>query len=64
MEGYLDAIYKKVRKILFGTSDELLWDSRFELDEVFFKLRDIVKDYISMNNDSLIQKYNTKIHKE
>ena len=39
MEGYLDAIYKKVRKILFGTSDELLWDSRFELDEVFFNRR-------------------------
>ena len=34
------------------------------LNEVFFKLRDIVKDYILMNDDGLMQKYNTKIHKE
>jgi hypothetical protein len=39
MVGYWDTICKKVRKILFGTSDELLWDSRFELDEVFFNRR-------------------------
>ena len=31
------------------------------LDKVFFRLRDIVSDYISMNIDILIQKYNTKI---
>ncbi len=39
MNCYLDVFYKKVRKILLGTSDALLWDSRFELDEVFFNRR-------------------------
>lgn len=34
------------------------------LERVFLRLRDIVDDYISMNMDSLIQKYNTKIHEE
>lgn len=34
------------------------------LDKVFFRLRDIFDDYISMNRDSLIQKYNTKIQEE
>ena len=34
------------------------------LDGVFFKLRDVFNDYISMNMDSLIQKYNTKIQEE
>ena len=34
------------------------------LDKVFVRLRDIINDYISMNTDSLMQKYNTKIHKE
>jgi hypothetical protein len=29
-----------------------------------FNLRDIINDYINMNSDSFIQKYNTKIHKE
>lgn len=31
------------------------------LDEVFNRLRDIVNDYVLMNRDSFIQKYNTKI---
>ena len=39
-------------------------DDKDVLNDVFLKLRDVVKDYISMNNDSLIQKYNTKIHKD
>jgi len=39
-------------------------DDKEILDEVFVRLRDIINDYISMNMDSLIQKYNTKIHKE
>ena len=34
------------------------------LDGVFVRLRDIVSDYTSMNRDSLIQKYNTKIQEE
>ena len=34
------------------------------LNGVFLKLRDIINDYISMNRDSLIQKYNTKIQEE
>ena len=34
------------------------------LDGVFMQLRNIVNDYVTMNLDNLIQKYNTKIHKE
>ena len=34
------------------------------LDDVFTRLRDIFNDYISMNMDSLIQKYNSKIQKD
>ena len=34
------------------------------INTVFFKLRDIINDYISMNRNSLIQKYNTKIQEE
>lgn len=39
-------------------------EDKSKLDQVFLELRDIVNDYILMNSDSLIQKYNTKIHKE
>ena len=31
--------YKGVRKVFLGSSDVLLWDERFELDEVFFNRR-------------------------
>ena len=34
------------------------------LDKVFLRLRNIFDDYIFMNRDSLIQKYNTKIQEE
>ena len=34
------------------------------LNGVFLRLRDIFKDYVFMNRDSLMQKYNTKIHEE
>jgi len=34
------------------------------LDVVFLRLRDVFVDYISMNRDSFIQKYNTKIQEE
>lgn len=34
------------------------------LDGVFIRLRDIFSNYISMNRDSLVQKYNTKIQEE
>lgn len=53
---------------MIDTIDYVLGKFRNEdkeiLDEVFLRLRDIINDYISMNIDSLIQKYNTKIHKE
>lgn len=53
---------------LVDTKDYVLGKFKSEdkdvLNAVFLKLRDIIKDYISMNMDSLIQKYNTKIHKE
>lgn len=39
-------------------------EDKGKLDKVFLKLRDIINDYISMNDDSLMQKYNTKIHEE
>ena len=34
------------------------------INSVFFEIRDIVNDYVNFNMDKLIQKYNTKIHKE
>ena len=34
------------------------------INSVFFEIRDIVNDYVNFNTDKLIQKYNTKIHKE
>ena len=50
---------------LIDTKDYVLGKFKNEdkevLDEVFFRLRDIINEYISMNMDSLIQKYNTKI---
>ena len=53
---------------LIDTKDYVLGKFKNEdkevLDEVFFRLRDIINNYISMNMDSLIQKYNTKIHEE
>ena len=53
---------------LMDTKDYVLGKFRSEdkeiLNDAFSKLRNIVNDYISMNMDSLIQKYNTKIHKE
>lgn len=42
----------------FNSSDKKI------LDSVFNRLRDIFDDYISMNNDRFIQKYNTKIQEE
>ena len=53
---------------LIDTKDYVLGKFKSEdkeiLDRVFFRLRDIINDYISINMDSLVQKYNTKIHKE
>lgn len=53
---------------LIDTKDYVLGkfknEDRDKLDKVFVKLRDIVVDYISMNIDNLLQKYNTKIQKE
>jgi PTH1 family peptidyl-tRNA hydrolase len=50
------------------TKDYVLGKFRSEdrklLDKTFLRLRDIIIDYISMNRDSLIQKYNTKIQEE
>ena len=34
------------------------------LNDVFVRLRDIFNDYVSINMDSLIQKYNSKIQKD
>ena len=39
-------------------------EDRELLNGVFFRLRDIISDYISMNRDVLVQKYNTKIQEE
>ena len=53
---------------LMDTKDYVLGKFKNEdkeiLDKVFFKLRDIFDDYISMNMDSLLQKYNTKGQEE
>ena len=34
------------------------------INDVFLNIRDIVNDFVCFNKDSLMQKYNTKIHKE
>jgi len=34
------------------------------IEKIFYDLRDVVNDYITMNYNTFIQKYNTKIHKE
>ena len=39
-------------------------DDKDKLDGVFLKLRDVIDDYIFMNRDSLMQKYNAKIQEE
>ena len=39
-------------------------EDREVLNGVFFRLRDIIYDYISMNRDILVQKYNTKIQED
>lgn len=53
---------------MFDTKDYVLGKFKNEdkdvLTTVFFKLRDIFADYTSMNIDSLMQKYNTKIQEE
>lgn len=53
---------------LMDTKDYVLGkfmnEDRDKLDGVFFRLRDIISDYISLNRDSFIQKYNTKIQEE
>lgn len=53
---------------LMDTKDYVLGKFRGEdsvkLDGVFLRLRDIINDYICMNKDSLMQKYNTKIQEE
>ena len=53
---------------MIDTKDYVLGKFRSEdkdiLNGVFLRLRDIINDYISMNRDSLIQKYNTKIQEE
>lgn len=53
---------------IIDTKDYVLGKFRSEdkefLDKIFLRLRDIFSDYILMNRDSLIQKYNTKIQEE
>lgn len=39
-------------------------EDKDKLTGVFLRLRDIINDYTSINRDSLIQKYNTKIQEE
>ena len=39
-------------------------DDKDKLNDVFCKLRDIFDDYVSINIDKFIQKYNTKIQEE
>lgn len=56
------------KSILVDTKDYVLGkftskDSEI-INDVFFCLRDIVNDFVYCNKDSLMQKYNTKIHKE
>ena len=50
---------------LIDTKDYVLGKFNSEnkdiINNVFYNLRDVINDYISMNRDSLIQKYNTKI---
>ena len=53
---------------LVDTKDYVLGKFKKEdsdlINDVFCNLRDIVKDYIEMNKDTLMQKYNTKIQEE
>ena len=53
---------------LIDTKDYVLGrfsgEDRIQLDNVFTSLRNIFNDYISLNTDRLMQKYNTKIQKE
>jgi len=39
-------------------------DDRDKLDKVFFRLRDVFCDYVSMKKDGFVQKYNTKIQED
>ena len=39
-------------------------EDKEKLNDIFVRLRNIFFDYISLNMDSLLQKYNTKIQKE
>ena len=52
---------------LIDTKDYVLGKFKNEdkelLNDVFYNLRNVVSDYISLNNDGLMQKYNTKIQK-
>ena len=56
------------KPILIDTKDYVLGKFSGEdkniLDNVFVRLRDIFYDYISMNVNNLIQKYNSKIQKD
>lgn len=56
------------KSLMMETKDYVLGKfSAGEIDvinKLFYNLRDIINDYISMNYNAFIQKYNTKIHKE
>ena len=39
-------------------------DEKLILERVFLSLKEIVNDYVSMNIDNLLQKYNSKVHIE
>ena len=53
---------------LQGTKDYVLGkfnsEEKSKIDNIFYDLRDIVSDYICMNYDSFVQKYNTKKQEE
>ena len=53
---------------LMNTKDYVLGkfsgEDKNTLDNVFVRLRDIFIDYTSLNIDSFMQKYNTKIQKD
>lgn len=53
---------------LMDTKDYVLGkfsrEEKVILDNVFVRLRDIIIDYASLNMDTLMQKYNTKIQKD
>ena len=42
----------------FSSSDNKI------IDNIFCNLRDVISDYTTMNYNTFVQKYNTKIHKE